>query len=75
MDTPVPLGRRDLANDSWLVVGIHAAFGKGLGELNASGMIARPSGSSSPPSSNTMTPLHNRLQPCPGWSDTIRAAR
>lgn len=37
-------------------------------------MTARPPGSSAPPSSNSTTPLHSRLQPCPGWLATALAA-
>ena len=33
-----------------------------------------PSGSSSPVSSKSRTPLHSRLQPCSGWCATRRAA-
>ncbi|KWW98112.1 hypothetical protein TH66_22860 [Carbonactinospora thermoautotrophica] len=38
------------------------------------GAMTVPSGSSSPVSSNTTTPLHNRLHPCSGWHATVRAA-
>ena len=34
----------------------------------------RPSGSSSPVSSKSTTPLHSRLQPCSGWQATVWAA-
>jgi hypothetical protein len=38
------------------------------------GAMVRPSGSSSPVSSNTTTPLHNRLHPCSGWREITTAA-
>ena len=36
-------------------------------KLGRRGSITRPSGSSSPVSSKTTTPLQSRLQPCSGW--------
>ena len=38
------------------------------------GWMTRPSGSSSPVSSKSRTPLHSRLQPCSGWQATVWAA-
>src|SRR6266540_4167566 len=38
------------------------------------GSMVRPSGSSSPVSSNRITPLHRRLHPCSQWVATTRAA-
>ena len=39
------------------------------------GATVRPSGSSSPVSSKTTTPLQSSTQPCSGWRETTRAAR
>ena len=50
---------------------LHAA----VGTVQAiAGVTVRPSGSSAPPSSNSTTPLHSRLHPCPGWLATALAA-
>ena len=38
------------------------------------GSMTRPSGRSSPVSSNSTTPLHKRLQPCSGWQAMVCAA-
>ena len=46
--------------------GTQAAIAEGRAKPSGSGVAARLPGSSSPPSSNTMTPLHSKLQPCPG---------
>ena len=50
---------------------LHAA----VGTVQAiAGVTVRPSGRSAPPSSNSTTPLHRRLHPCPGWLATALAA-
>ena len=53
--------------------GSAGARGRVQGGPAVGGMV-RPSGSSSPVSSNTITPLHNRLQPCSGNDATTWAA-
>jgi hypothetical protein len=58
--------RSAFTNDTWLIADTQAAIATGWDKPRRSGLTAQPSGSSSPPSSNTMTPLHSRLQPCLG---------
>ena len=50
-----------------------AAAGRRM-SVGRCGGIERPSGKSSPVSSKTMTPLHNRLHPCSGWNAMVWAA-
>jgi hypothetical protein len=47
---------------------------RNAGRTAGRGRTMRPPGSSSPVSSNTMTPLHSRLHPCSGWAAMVRAA-
>lgn len=58
--------RSAFTDDIWLIADTQAAIATGWDKPRRSGLTARPSGSSSPPSSNSMTPLHSRLQPCLG---------
>jgi len=58
--------RSAFTDDIWLIADIQAAIAAGWDKPRRSGVTARPSGSSSPPSSNSMTPLQSRLQPCLG---------
>jgi hypothetical protein len=51
--------------------GPHAAI---TGKGRVCGASARPLSKSSPPSSKSTMPLHNRLQPCSGWAAMTWAA-
>jgi len=64
-------GRLSFRNRSVVPGRLHAAVRTGPA---VAGATARPPGSSAPPSSNSTTPLHSRLHPCPGWFATILAA-